>query len=77
MSKSWSKSFKWSGRVYTYGFIDDSGHGDRYFLTVDDVVAEIKVANAIVPLLAEIYGSPHTTPKITNPTLNKRVGDEG
>lgn len=65
MSK-WSKSFEWGGYYYRYGYIEDGDASSRFFLTVDDHVAETKTADFIVPLLEIVWDKdkelPATTP---------------
>lgn len=52
MSKnnSWTKTIDIDGEVLTYGFIDDGGHGDRYFVIVKGESLPLSISEEIVKL---------------------------
>ena len=51
MSKSWNKVTEIDGRLISYGFIDDGGHGDRYFVVIEDEPIDLKAAELVVKLI--------------------------
>lgn len=49
-SKSWNKFIDMDGEKIVYGFIDDGGHGDRYFVSVRNETVPVNIAEDIVKL---------------------------